>query len=89
MAKRQVEVFTTGCAGCGPAVELVKELAGPDCQVQVRDLRKDGDSEAKAAEYGITSIPAVVVDGRLASCCRGGGVPTREGLVTAGIGGCS
>ncbi|WP_116246729.1 thioredoxin family protein [Nocardiopsis sp. FIRDI 009] len=88
MAKRRVEVFTTGCAGCGPAVELVRETAGPECEVVVRDLRTDPDAAADARNRGVTRVPAVVVDGRLAACCRDGGGPTREGLAEAGVGGC-
>lgn len=88
MAKRHVEVFTTGCAGCAPAVSLVEEMAGPGCEAVVRDLRSDDDAPAKAAEYGITRIPAVVVDGRLAECCQGSHGPTREGLAAAGVGRC-
>ena len=38
MAKRQVEVFTAGCPVCEPAVQLVKELACPDCEVTVHEL---------------------------------------------------
>ncbi|WP_159943342.1 MULTISPECIES: thioredoxin family protein [unclassified Nocardiopsis] len=89
MAKSQVEVFTTGCAGCEPVVGMVRELAGPGCRVQVRDLRQDPEAVTRAAEYGLTGIPAVVVDGRVAPCCRERSGPTREGLLAAGVGGCS
>jgi hypothetical protein len=95
MAKRQVEVFTAGCPLCEPAVQLVKELACPDCEVTVQELgRTDGSAFTggsgsaagdKAAEYGIKVVPAVVVDGQLVSCCRTPG-PTREELNAAGIG---
>ena len=83
MAKRQVEVFTAGCPICEPAVQLAQELACPDCEVTVRDLREGGVDQAH--EYGITTVPAVVVDGRLAACCEGSG-PNREQLLAAGIG---
>ena len=92
MAKRQVEVFTAGCPVCEPAVELVTELACQDCEVTVHDLRQTGeaftgeDSVAeRAAQYGIKTVPAVVVDGSLVSCCRHGG-PDRGELTQAGIG---
>ncbi|MPZ65575.1 MAG: glutaredoxin [Pseudonocardiaceae bacterium] len=88
MAQRHIEVFTTGCTGCEPTVNLVNEMAGPGCMVIVRDLRSDGDAATKAVDYGITRIPAVVVDGRLAECCQGAHGPTREGLAAAGIGSC-
>lgn len=83
MAKRQVEVFTAGCPVCDPAVQLVQELACPDCEVTVYDLRESGVE--KAQHYGIRRVPTVVVDGAIASCCQGGGVD-REQLQAAGIG---
>lgn len=83
MAKRQVEVFSAGCPICEPAVRLVEELACPDCEVTVHDLRQAGAD--RAADYGIKVVPAVVVDGTLLSCCRATG-PTREELLAAGIG---
>jgi glutaredoxin 3 len=83
MAKRQVEVFTAGCPICAPTVQLVEELACPDCEVTVYDLREQGAE--KARHYGITTVPAVVVNGRLAACCDRSG-PDREQLRAAGIG---
>jgi hypothetical protein len=92
MAKRQVEVFTAGCPVCEPAVQLVKELACPDCEVTVHDLRQTGEAftaEAsaaqRAAQYGIKAVPAVVVNGNLVSCCQTSG-PKRDELSQAGIG---
>jgi len=83
MAKRNVEVFTAGCPVCEPVVGLVRELACPDCEVTVYNLHEGGAE--RAAAYGVKTVPAVVVDGQLASCCRNTG-PTREQLVAAGIG---
>ncbi|UGY91258.1 thioredoxin family protein [Streptomyces gobiensis] len=83
MAKRHVEVFVAGCPVCEPTVHLVKELACDNCEVTVHNLQQDGAE--KAEKYGITTVPAVVVDGTLASCCTGG-APNREALVAAGIG---
>lgn len=83
MAKRQVEVFTAGCAVCEPTVKLVEELAWSSCEVTVYDLSNEGAE--KVQEYGITSVPAVVVDGRLAAGCENRGTD-REQLMAAGIG---
>jgi glutaredoxin len=83
MAKRQVEVFTAECPVCEPAVELVRELACPDCEVTVHDLRESGIE--KARQYGIKRVPTVVVDGNVAACCADSGV-VREQLQAAGIG---
>ena len=83
MTKRQVEVFTAGCPICDPAVQLVQELACPDCEVTVHDLRESGID--KARQYGIKRVPPVVVDGIISACCEDGGVD-REQLQAAGIG---
>jgi hypothetical protein len=83
MARRQVEVFTAGCPLCEPAVQLVQELACPDCDVTVHDLRTSGMERAR--QYGVQRVPAVVVDGALAACCQGVEV-SREQLQAAGIG---
>ena len=83
MPKRQVEVFTAGCPVCEPTVQLVQEMACSDCEVTVYDLSKQGAEKIK--EYRITTVPAVVVDGRLAACCQDSG-PNEEQLRAAGIG---
>lgn len=84
MAKRHVEVFTADCPLCEPAVQLVQELACPDCEVTVHDLRESGIQRAR--QYGVQRVPAVVVDGALAPCCQGGGEISRDQLQAAGIG---
>lgn len=78
MSKRSVEVFTAGCPLCDPAVRLVEEMACSDCEVTIHAVEWAG-------AHGITRVPAVVVDGRLLSCCQGVG-PTRQELADAGIG---
>lgn len=89
MAKRQVEVFTAGCPLCDPVVQLVRELACDSCEVQVYDLREGCETNEcrdKATQYGIHQVPAVVVDGKLAECCRNQQPISRDALVAAGIG---
>ena len=83
MRIRQVEVFTAGCPVCDPVVQVVQEMACPDCEVTIHDVREAGAE--KVAQYGITTIPAVVVDGNLASCCQNRR-PNHEDLAAAGIG---
>lgn len=83
MSNRQVEVFTAGCALCAPVVELVQELACGECAVTVHDLHNGGAESAR--NYGISVVPAVVVDGQLLSCCAHDGASRGE-LVAAGIG---
>lgn len=82
--KRKVEVFSAGCSACDDAVELVKSLACPACEVTVLDM-KDMDVVKQAKALGIRSVPAVAIDGQLASCCAGRGVDEAS-LRLAGLG---
>lgn len=82
-AKRRVEVFTAGCSLRDETVKLVKELACPSCEVNIYGLSKSGMEKAK--EYGVNSVPAVVVDGKIAECCIRG-TPNIESLKVASIG---
>jgi hypothetical protein len=83
MAKRQVEVFTGGCPVCEPAVQLVQEQACPDCEVTVYNLNEAGTDLAR--RYELKTVPAVVVDGSIVSCCDNRG-PNVEELSAAGVG---
>ena len=65
-------------------MQLVKSIACPSCDVQVLDMNKP-DVAAKAKQYGVTTVPAVVIDGQLASCCTGAG-PNEQALRSAGLG---
>jgi glutaredoxin 3 len=82
--QRKVEVFSAGCPACEPVVQLVKSLACPSCNVEVLDMRQP-EAAAKAQQYGVKTVPAVVIDGQLASCCAGAG-PDVETLRAAGLG---
>ena len=82
--KRTVEVFSAGCPACEPAVQLVKSIACPSCDVQVLDMNNPDVAE-KAKRYGVKTVPAVVIDGKLAACCTGAG-PNEEALRAAGLG---
>lgn len=73
--KRLIEIFTAGCYICEEAVEKIKSLACPSCEVKVYDLHNKCDTEEctdKAREYGIQRVPAVVIDGKVAECCGDG-----------------
>ena len=82
--KRQVEVFSAGCAACDSAVQLIETLACPSCEVTLLDMHDDSVAR-RAMALGIRSVPAVVIDGTLAGCCAGGG-PDAETLRAAGLG---
>jgi glutaredoxin 3 len=71
--KRKVEVFSAGCALCHEVIDVVRQQAGSSCEVIVRDMM-DARSLARAEKFGIRSVPAVVIDGQLGSCCTGKGV---------------
>lgn len=68
-----VEVFTAGCGLCSDTLARVRQLACESCDVQVHDLGSEAGM-ARARTYGVTRAPSVVVDGRLADCCRQGEV---------------
>ncbi len=70
--KHKIEVFSAGCPTCKEAIETVKKIAGPDASVEIHDMHRH-DVAAKAKEHGVRSLPAVLVDGKLAGCCFGRG----------------
>ena len=83
--KRTIEVFTAGCPCCDDAVKLVQSVACPSCEVTVLDMRTDRDAQAKAKQYGVKRVPAVIVNGRLAECCQTGGIDA-DALRRLGVG---
>ena len=88
MAKRKVEVFTSGCPICEPVVELVNKEACPSCEVIIYDLNKGSDANIdreKAKEYGVTRVPSVAVDAKLLECCKIG-IVSEQALRDAGVG---
>ncbi|MDD1494081.1 MULTISPECIES: thioredoxin family protein [Burkholderia] len=82
--RRRVEVFSAGCAVCNETVVMVQRLACPSCDVQLLDMN-DAQVADRARKLGIRSVPAVVIDGQLASCCAGRGVD-EQSLRAAGLG---
>jgi len=82
--KRQIEVFSAGCAVCDDAVALINEIACPSCEVTVLDMT-DSAVAGRAKELGVQSVPAVAIDGALADCCQGRGID-EDTLRAAGLG---
>ena len=82
--KRKIEIFSAGCPVCEETVETVNQIACPSCETEVLDIRQP-DVAARAKQYGVRSVPAVVVDGKLADCCAGRGVDEAS-LRAAGVG---
>ena len=71
--KRKIEIFSAGCPACKEAIDLIHKAACSSCEIQVLDMQ-DPQVAARATSYGIKRVPSVVIDGRLADCCAGGGV---------------
>jgi glutaredoxin 3 len=79
--KKKIEVFSAGCSVCKETIETVKRLAGSH-EVVIHDMNKS-DIASKAKHYGVRSVPAIVIDGKLASCCTGRGPD--EGILRAAL----
>lgn len=73
--KRKVEIFSAGCSVCQDIIRQVRDLACEHCEVVEVDMHDDAVA-ARARAYGITSVPAVVVDGELAPCCAKAAIDT-------------
>ena len=70
--KKKVEVFTAGCSTCEETIELIKRIVGSLHEVVIHDMH-ESEVASKAEQYGVRSVPAVVIDGELAGCCAGRG----------------
>ena len=84
MTKRKVEIFSAGCPICENTIELVNSLACPSCEIIIHDMH-DESVQQQAKKLGVNSIPAVAINGKLATCCQGHGV-SAEALKAGGIG---
>lgn len=82
--KRKVEVFSAGCAACQTAIELLNRLACSSCDVSILNMN-DINVAKRARDLGVRSVPAVAINGQLASCCAGAGVE-EQALRAAGLG---
>ncbi len=81
--KQKIEIFSSGCPVCNEAVDLIHRLACDECEVSVLDMH-DTQVANRAKELGVQSVPAIVLDGTLASCCTGHGV-NESSLRAAGL----
>ena len=82
--KRKIEVFSAGCPVCDETIESIKGIACDSCEVSVLDIYDPNVAE-RAKGLGIQSLPAVVINGKLAECCSGHG-PDEATLRKAGLG---
>jgi len=82
--KRRVEIFSAGCPACNEVIARINKIACPSCDVIVLDMH-DTEVAARAKSLGVSSVPAVAIDGMLAGCCAGRG-PDEATLRAAGLG---
>lgn len=82
--KRKVEIFSAGCPACDEAVKRVRNIACPSCELVVLDMN-NAETASRAKNIGVNTVPAVAVDGKLASCCSGPGLD-EAALKAAGLG---
>ncbi|MBA2272256.1 MAG: thioredoxin family protein [Chthoniobacterales bacterium] len=65
MTKRKIEVFTAGCPLCDDTLTLVQESVSA-CGCEVIERRcTDNNRCAEALQYGVRTMPTVVVDGEI------------------------
>jgi glutaredoxin 3 len=70
--RKKIEVFSAGCCVCEGTIEVAKGLAGSSHEVVVYDMHQS-EAAGRAKQYGVHSIPSIVIDGKLAKCCAGRG----------------
>lgn len=83
-SKRKIEIFSAGCPACDEAIQTVKRIACASCETDVLDMTEP-DVAARAKQLGISRVPAILIDGRLAECCAAGAVDEQV-LRAAGVG---
>ncbi len=69
----KIEVFSAGCKVCSDTISTVNKLAGSEHEVIVHDMQSEETAE-RAAQYGVGSVPAMLIDGKLAGCCANRGI---------------
>ena len=82
--RRKIEVFSAGSAACEETIALNRRVACESCDVSILDMRQKGVA-VRAKEVGIRSVPAVVINGKLADCCSTRG-PQEQILRAEGLG---
>jgi hypothetical protein len=83
-AKRKIEIFGAGCPACEETISRIQDLACPDCEVVVLDM-KDAGIAQRAKDFGVRPMTAIAIAGKLADCCSGRG-PDEAVLPAAGFG---
>jgi glutaredoxin len=73
LMKHKIEIYSAGCKICQNTITTVKKLAGSEHEVIVHDMHQEAIA-SRAAQQGVKSVPAVVINGKLAGCCASRGV---------------
>ena len=76
--KHKIEVFSAGCKVCIDTIDTVKKLAGSEHEVVVHEMQQKEVAD-RAAQHGVRSVPAVLINGKLAGCCAGRGARLLSG----------
>lgn len=84
MSTKQIEIFSAGCPACQETIDLVNDIACGGCTIEVLDMN-DPAVARRATGLGVRAVPAVAIDGQLASCCAARGVD-EVALRAAGVG---
>ena len=80
-----IEIFSANCPCCEEAIRLVRGVAGSNDEIRVVSMHETSGQQ-RAKEVGVVRVPAVAVNGQLASCCSKRGVDP-EVLRGLGVGG--
>jgi len=70
--RRKIEIFSAGCATCREAIDIVRRVAGASHDIEIHDMQQ-AHVAARAKQHGVRSLPAIVIDDKLAGCCAGRG----------------
>ena len=82
--KRKIEIFSAGCPVCQDAIATIKDNVCASCEVTILDMN-DPAVAGRAKSLCVKSVPAVLINGKLADCCAGRG-PDIDVLTAAGFG---
>ena len=82
--KRKIEIFSAGCPACEAVISKINDMACSSCEVVVLDMM-DAAVAQRARNLGVGSVPAILVDAKLANCCFERG-PDETVLRAAGLG---
>lgn len=77
----KIEIFYSPiCLHCPPAIDLLREVCAKYGNIEIEEVNVwDERGAAKAIEYKISLVPAIVINGKVTFL----GLPDREKLIEA------